>query len=136
MVPNSFRYQPFVAVPGNLGGKAPVVDDVLSSHEQEIYPTTSLDKNCKEYEFGTDRNHYVDLRDILGFETEICQGSWLRNLQYQRSKKGTERRSKSRRGRGGGGRRSSSFGYSCKQHFAPNFFQCWSLDQQSTNIQL
>ena len=59
---NNFRYQPFVAVSGNLGGKIPFVADVLSSHEQEIYPTTSLDENCIEFEFQTDRNYYVDLR--------------------------------------------------------------------------
>ena len=57
-----FRYQPFVAVSGNLGGKVPVVDVVLSSHEQEIYPKTSLDENCLEFEIQTDRNYYVDLR--------------------------------------------------------------------------
>ena len=54
-------YQRFVAVSGNLGGKVPVVYDVLSSHKQEIYRTTSLDKNCIEFEFqriGTS----VDLR--------------------------------------------------------------------------
>ena len=51
-----------MAVSGNLGGKVPVVDNVLSSHEQEIYPTTSLDENCIEFEFQTDRNYYVDLR--------------------------------------------------------------------------
>ena len=50
-----FRYQPFVANSENLGGKVPVVDDVLSSHEQEIYPTTSLDEHCIEFEFQTDR---------------------------------------------------------------------------------
>ena len=59
---NYFQYQPFVAVPGNLGGKVPIADDVLSSHEQENYPNTSLDENCIEFEFQTDRNHYVDLR--------------------------------------------------------------------------
>ena len=37
----------FVAVSGNLGRKVPVVDDVLSSHEQEFYPVTSLDENYK-----------------------------------------------------------------------------------------
>ena len=51
-----------MAVSGNRGGKVPVVDDVLSSHEQEIYPTTSLDENCIEFEFQTVRNCYVDLR--------------------------------------------------------------------------
>ena len=38
------------------------VDDVLSSHEQEIYPTTSLDENCIQFEFETDRNNNVDLK--------------------------------------------------------------------------
>ena len=58
--------------------------------------------------------------NVLGFETEICQGSWLRNLQYQRGKKGAQRSGKSRRGRDGGGGSSSSR-YSCKQHIALNF---------------
>ena len=48
---NNFRYQPFVAVSGNPGVKVPVVDDVLISHEQEFYPTTSLDQNRIEFEF-------------------------------------------------------------------------------------
>ena len=59
---NNFRYQPFVAVCGNLGGKVPIVDDVLSSLEQEIYPTTSMDENCIEFESQKDRNYYVYLR--------------------------------------------------------------------------
>ena len=62
---SNFRYQPFVAVFGNLGGKVPVVDDVLSSQQQEIYPTTSLDENCIKFEFPTDRNYYVDLRQTF-----------------------------------------------------------------------
>ena len=59
---SNFRYQPFVAVSGNLGGKVPVVDDVLLSLEQETYPTTSIDEHCIEFELQTDRNLYVDLR--------------------------------------------------------------------------
>ena len=58
----NFRYQHFVAVSGNPGVKVPVVDDVLSSHEQEIYPTTYLDENSIEFDFRTDRNVYVVLR--------------------------------------------------------------------------
>ena len=75
---NSFRYQPFVAVSGNLGGKVPIVDDVLSSHEQEIYPTTSLDKKCIESngsELQTDRNYYVDLRQsFLALKLKFVKG--------------------------------------------------------------
>ena len=51
-----------MAVSGNLRVKVPYVDDVLSSHEKKNYPTTSLDENCIEFEFQTDRNYYVDLR--------------------------------------------------------------------------
>ena len=79
---NNFRYQPSVAVSGNLGGKIPIVDDLLSSHEQEIYPTTSLDKNCIKFEFQTDRNYYVDLRQsFFGIEAQICQRTWLRYIR-------------------------------------------------------
>ena len=79
---NNFRYQPSVAVCGNLGGKVPIVDDVLSSHEQEFYPNTSLDENCIEFQFQTDRNYYVDLRQsFFGIEAQICQRSWLRYIR-------------------------------------------------------
>ena len=68
-------YQPFVAVSGNLGGKVPVVDDVLSSHEQEIYLTISPDENCIELDFQTDRKFYVDLRQTyLALKLKLVRG--------------------------------------------------------------
>ena len=64
-----------MAVSGNLGGKVPVVDDVLSFHEQEIYPTTSLDENCIQVEFQMDRNYYVDLRQTyLALKLKLVRG--------------------------------------------------------------
>ena len=72
---SNFWYQSIVAVSGNLGGKVSVVDDVLSSHEQEIYPTTSLDENCIEFEFQTDRNYYVNLRQTyLVLKLKLVRG--------------------------------------------------------------
>ena len=59
---SKFRSQTFVAVSGNLGGKVQVVADVLSSHGEKIFPTTSLDEDWIEFEFETDQNCYVDLR--------------------------------------------------------------------------
>ena len=41
-----FWYQPFVATPGNVGGKVPVADDVWSSNEQKILPIDSVDESC------------------------------------------------------------------------------------------
>ena len=85
---NNFRYQPFVAVSGNLGGKVPIADDVQSSHEQEIYPTTSLDENCIEFEFQTDRNYYVDLRQsILALELKFVEGRGYGTYQSKEKKK-------------------------------------------------
>ena len=133
----NFRYQPFVAVSGNLGGKVPLVDDVLSSIEQEIYPTTSLDENCIEFEFQTDWSYYVDLgQTYLALKLKLVRGLGYGTYDTKNVKKGTQRRGKSRRGRDGGGRRSSSSRYPCIQHFALNFFQCRSVHQQSTKIQL
>ena len=72
---NNCRYQPFVAVSGNLGGKVPIVDDILSSYEQENHPTTALDENCIEFKIQTDRNDYVDLRQFfLALKLKIVKG--------------------------------------------------------------
>ena len=50
-------------------------DDILSSHEQESYSTTSLDENCIEFEFQTDGNYYVDLRQsFLAFKLKFVKG--------------------------------------------------------------
>ena len=58
----NFRYQPFVAVSGCPCQKVPLVDNVVTSYPQELYPTISLDENSIEFEFQTDRNVYVDLQ--------------------------------------------------------------------------
>ena len=85
---NNFRYQPFVAVSGNLGGKVSIVDDFLSSHEQEIYPTTSLDANCIEFEFQTDRNYYVDLRQsFLALKLKFIKGRGYDTYESKEKKK-------------------------------------------------
>ena len=49
---------------GKFERKGPRVNDVLSSHEFEIYSVTSLDENCIHLEIQTGRNYYVDLRQI------------------------------------------------------------------------
>ena len=119
---SNFRYQPFVAVSGNLGGKFPVIDGVLLSHEQEIYPATSLNENCIVFELQTDRNYYVDSRQTyLALKLKLVRG---RCCKTYKSIEVEKEHKEEARGRDGGGRRSSSSRYSCKQHFALNFFQC------------
>ena len=62
MMSNNFRYEPFVAVSGIVGGEVPVVHDILPSDKQEVYATTSFDENCIEFEFEPDRKYNVRLR--------------------------------------------------------------------------
>ena len=77
-----------MAVPGNLGGKVPIVDDVLSSHEQGNYPTTSLDENCIEFEFQTDRNFFVDLRQsFLELKLKFVEGYGYDTYESMEKKK-------------------------------------------------
>ena len=84
---NIFRYQTFVAVSGNLGGKVPIVDYVLYSHEQDIYPITSLDENCIEFDFETDRSYYVDLRQsILALKLKFVKGRGCDTYESKKEK--------------------------------------------------
>ena len=89
---NNFWYHSFVGVSRNFGGKVPIVDDVLSSHEQEIYPTTSLDANCIEFEFHTDRNSYVDLRRFfLALKLNFVKGLGYDTYESKEKKKEAQR---------------------------------------------
>ena len=93
---NNFRYQPFVAVSGNFGGKVPVVDDVLSCPEQKFYPTTSLAENCKEFEFQTDRYHYIDLRQTyLALKLKLVSGRGYETYYNKEVKKEQKEEAKS-----------------------------------------
>ena len=86
---NIFRYQRFVAVSGNRGVKVLVVDDVFSSQEQKIYTTTSLDENSIEFEFQTDRNVYVDLRQTyLALKIKLVKGRGFDTYKTIEKKKG------------------------------------------------
>ena len=85
---SNFRYQLFVAVSGNLVGKIPVVDDVLSFHEQEMYPTTSLDENCIEFEIQMDLNYYIDLRQThLALKLKLVKGRGYETYNTKEIKK-------------------------------------------------
>ena len=77
-----------MAVSGNLGGKVPIVDDVLSSHEQEFCPNTSPDENCIEFEFQTDRIYYVNLRQsFLTLKLKFVKGRGYDTYESKEKKK-------------------------------------------------
>ena len=72
----------------NFGGKVRVVDVVLSSHEQEIYPTTSVEMNCIEFDFQTDLKYYVDLRQTnLALKLKLVRGRCYETYKNKEVKK-------------------------------------------------
>ena len=57
----------------------PVVDDVFSFHEKELYPKNSLDENCIEFHFRPDRNNYVELiQTDLALKPKFIMGPGLK----------------------------------------------------------
>ena len=85
---NIFRYQYFVAVSGNPGVKVPVVDDVLSLNEHEIYPTTFFIKNGIEFEIQTDFKVFVDLRQAyLALKIKLGKGRGFDTYKTTEKKK-------------------------------------------------
>ena len=85
---NNFRYQHLVAVSGNAGVTVPVLDEVLSSHKLEDYPTTSPNSNSIELEFQTDRNVYGALRQTyLALKIELLKGRGLDAYKTTKKKK-------------------------------------------------
>ena len=77
-----------MAVSGKLGGKVPVVNDVLLAHDQQIYSTTSLDENCLEFDFQTDLNSHVDLRQTyLLLKLKLVRGRGYKTYNSEEVKK-------------------------------------------------
>ena len=85
---NKFWYQHFVAVSENPAGDVPLVDNVLSSHEKRTSSYHLIWQKLHRIWFS---NRSVHLRwfetDLLGFENEIGQRSWLKSLLNQTTRK-------------------------------------------------
>ena len=72
----------------NPGKKVAVVDDMLSSHELEIYPTTSLDEDSIEFEFQADRNVCAVLRQSnFALKNKLVKGRGFDTYKTTEKKK-------------------------------------------------
>ena len=73
---------------GNLGEKLQLVDNLLSSYEQENYPSTSWEKICIEIESQIDRKYYVDLRqNFLAKKLMFLKGRGYETYKTKEPKK-------------------------------------------------
>lgn len=72
---SNFRYGHFTNSCLEIFDKIPILEPILSSHVQEVYPSTSLDESSIEFEYETDRSIYLDLRDThLLIKVQINKG--------------------------------------------------------------
>ena len=70
-----FRYGAFTNSSLEIFDKVPVLETIISSYTKEIFPSTSLDESSIEFEFETDRNIYLDMRDThLSLKLQLFEG--------------------------------------------------------------
>ena len=70
-----FRYGAFTNSSLENFDKDLVLETIMSSCTQEVFPSTSLDETSIEFEFETDRNIYLDMRDThLSLKLQLFKG--------------------------------------------------------------
>ena len=70
-----FRYGVFTKSSLEIFDKVPVLETIMSSYTQEIFPGTSMDESSIEFEFETERNLYLDMRDThLRLKLQLFKG--------------------------------------------------------------
>ena len=70
-----FRYRVFTSSSLDIFDKVPVLETIISSYVQKVFPSTSLDESSFEFEFETDNNFYLDMRDThLSLKLQLFKG--------------------------------------------------------------
>ena len=70
-----FWYGAFINSSWEIFDKVPVSETIISSYTQELFPNTSLDESSIEFEFETNRNLYLDMRDThLSLKLQLFKG--------------------------------------------------------------
>ena len=66
------QYGAFTNFSLEIFDKVPVLETIMSSYAQEVFPSTSLDESSFEFEFEKDRNLYLYMRDShLSFKLQL-----------------------------------------------------------------
>ena len=70
-----FLYGAFKNSSLEIFDNVPVLETIMSSYTQEVFPSTSLNESSFEFEFETDRNLYLDMRDTyLSLKLQLFKG--------------------------------------------------------------
>ena len=75
---SQFRYVAFTKSSLEIFDKVPVLETIMSSYTQEVFPSIFLDESSFEFEFETDRNLYLDMRDAhLSLKLQLLKGKFI-----------------------------------------------------------
>ena len=70
-----FWYGVFTNSSLEIFDKVPVLETIMSSYTQKVFPINSVDESSIEFEFETDRNIYLDMRDTyLSLKLQLFKG--------------------------------------------------------------
>ena len=70
-----FWYGTFTNSSLEIFDKVPVLETIISSYIQEVFPSTSPDECSIEFEFEMDRNLYLDMRAThLSLKLQLFKG--------------------------------------------------------------
>ena len=86
-----FRYRVFTNSSLEIFYEVPVLETIMSSYTQKVFPSFSLDESSIEFEFETFRNLFLDMHD-----THLSLGLQLFNeccLMLSRDKKQNKQQS-------------------------------------------
>ena len=81
-----FRYGDFTNSFLEIFDKVPVLETIISSNIQEVFPSTSLDESSIEFKFETDSNLYLDMRDIhLSLKLQLFKGRLFEAFKIEKA---------------------------------------------------
>ena len=82
-----FRNKAFTNSSLEIFDKVLVLETIMSSYIQEVFPSTSLDESSIEFEFETDRNLYLDMRDThLSLQLQLFKGRLFDAFKKEKSR--------------------------------------------------
>ena len=84
---NHFWYGDFTNSSLEIFDKVPVLEIIMSSYTQEVFPSTFLDESSFEFEFEKDRNLYLVVRDThLSLKLQLFKGRLFDAFKKEKSK--------------------------------------------------
>ena len=83
---SNFRYGAFTNSSLEIFFKVPVLETIISSYIQEVFPSTSLDESSIEFEFETDRNLFLDMLDThLNLKLQLFKGRFFEAFKNEKA---------------------------------------------------